>query len=190
MKAIIGLGNPGFKYERTRHNVGFWAIDNAAQRLGVVVDRAKFQSLIGEARIAGEPVLLVKPQTYMNVSGVAAAEIVRFYKLDVEQDILVIYDDMDFPPGQLKLRARGSAGGHNGVKSLIQSLGTDTFCRIRIGIGRPPRGSDIIPYVLGTFPEEERVRVEKAAAAAAEAAMHAVEHGFEHAMNQYNRVSF
>ncbi|GMA57125.1 hypothetical protein GCM10025858_16280 [Alicyclobacillus sacchari] len=152
MKAIIGLGNPGFKYERTRHNVGFWAIDRAAQKLGVVVDRAKFQSLIGEARVAGEPVLLVKPQTYMNVSGVAAAEIARFYKLDVEQDILVMYDDMDFLPGQLKLRARGSAGGHNGVKSLIQSLGTDSFCRIRIGIGRPPARTSF-PMSLAPFPK-------------------------------------
>lgn len=189
MKAIIGLGNPGPKYGRTRHNVGFWAIDALAEKFHTSVTRSKFQSLVGDARIGEEPVLLVKPQTFMNLSGAAVADVVNFYKLNAATDIFVIYDDMDFQPGQLKLRARGSAGGHNGIKSIIASLGTEAFCRVRIGIGRPLPEA-VLGHVLGTFSKEDQARVEKAVAAAAEASEYACLHGFERAMNQYNQVSF
>jgi PTH1 family peptidyl-tRNA hydrolase len=189
MKAIIGLGNPGPKYEKTRHNVGFWVIDECARRLGTLVIRSKFQSLVGDGRISGEPVLLVKPQTFMNLSGNAVREVVDFYKLDIEQDIVIVYDDMDFAPGQIKLRLSGRAGGHNGIKSIIQSLGTESFCRIRIGIGRPVSGPDIIDHVLGTFSRDEQQLVERACQTAAEAAISAVERGFLHAMNKYNSTA-
>lgn len=190
MKLIVGLGNPGPKYERTRHNVGFWAIDQLSKQLNVNVNRAKFQSLVAETRIASEVVLLMKPQTFMNLSGDAVEQAVSFYKLDVPSDVIVIYDEMDFAPGQLKLRQSGSAGGHNGIKSIIARLGTEAFCRVRIGIGRPLTGAETIGHVLGTFSPAEAPRVEAAAKSAADAAMYAVEHGFHKAMNRFNQVSF
>jgi peptidyl-tRNA hydrolase, PTH1 family len=190
LKAIIGLGNPGPKYEWTRHNVGFWAIDILAKQLQVPVTRSKHQSLVGESRVGNVPVLLVKPQTFMNLSGQAVQDVVHFYKLDPTSDVFVVYDDMDFQPGQLKLRTRGSAGGHNGIKSIISSLGTEAFCRARIGIGRPAPGMDIISHVLGTFRTEDRERVWKAAEASVDAIRYALEHDFEKAMSQFNQVSF
>ncbi|WAH37330.1 aminoacyl-tRNA hydrolase [Alicyclobacillus dauci] len=190
MIAIVGLGNPGPKYDATRHNVGFWAIDGLAKTLQVSVTKSKFQSLVAECRVDGESVLLVKPQTFMNLSGLAVAEVVNFYKLRPEDDVIVVYDDMDFRPGQLKLRAQGSAGGHNGIKSIIAQLGTEAFCRVRVGIGRPAPGLDVIGHVLGKFPKEELQKVEKAVEAAQEALMVSVKKGFAHAMNQFNQVSF
>lgn len=186
MKAIIGLGNPGPKYEQTRHNVGFWVVDELSRRLNRPITRAKFQSLVADDRIDGEPVLLVKPQTFMNLSGHAVREVVDYYKLNVEQDVMVVYDDMDFAPGQVKLRTSGRSGGHNGIKSIIQSLSTETFCRIRIGIGRPVSGPEIIGHVLGGFSKEEHALVQTACLKAADASLYAVAHGFEQAMNQYN----
>lgn len=190
MKAIVGLGNPGLKFERTRHNVGFWTIDELAKRLSVSVIKAKFQSVVAECSIGGERTILVKPQTFMNLSGHAVHECVSFYKLSVERDVIVVYDDMDFHPGQLKLRERGSAGGHNGIKSIVQMLGTESFCRVRLGVGRPEPGIDVIGHVLGMFSKEEATRVDKAVHAAADAAVYSIEHGFERAMNQFNQVSF
>ncbi|MFB5190486.1 aminoacyl-tRNA hydrolase [Alicyclobacillus fastidiosus] len=190
MKVIVGLGNPGPKYEQTRHNVGFWVVDKLAVKLGVSVTKAKFQSLVGESRVGHETVLLVKPQTFMNLSGMAVQEVVNYYRLQAEEDVIIVYDDMDFAPGQLKLRARGSAGGHNGIKSIVAQLGTESFCRMRLGIGRPAPGMDVIGHVLGTFSKDDRVHVDKAAEAAAEAALYIVEHGFERAMNEFNQVSF
>ncbi|GEO26345.1 peptidyl-tRNA hydrolase [Alicyclobacillus acidoterrestris] len=190
MKVIVGLGNPGPKYEQTRHNVGFWAIDRLAAKLSVAVTKAKFQALIGETRIGAETVLLMKPQTFMNLSGQAVSEVVNYYRLQPETDIVVIYDDMDFAPGQLKLRMRGSSGGHNGIKSIVAHLHTEAFCRMRIGIGRPAPGTDVIGHVLGVFSQADKERVEKAADAASEAALYSIEHGFERAMNEFNQVSF
>lgn len=190
MKAIVGLGNPGPKYERTRHNVGFWTIDELASRWTLSLTKVKFQSFVGECNIGSERVLLVKPQTFMNLSGHAVREVVQFYKLDAQKDVIVVYDDMDFVPGQLKLRELGSAGGHNGIKSIVQMIGTESFCRMRLGIGRPEPGLDVIGHVLGTFPKETETRVRKAVDAAADAAVYSIDHGFEQAMNQFNQVSF
>lgn len=190
MKVIVGLGNPGLKYAPTRHNVGFWTIDKLAEQQGIAVTKSKFQSLVGEYRQNGEAVLLVKPQTFMNLSGLAVQEIAAYYKLQPETDILVIYDDMDFRPGQLKLRTQGSAGGHNGIKSIISSVGTDVFCRARVGVGRPVPGQSVIDYVLGTFAPDDRMRVMKAVEAAAQAVVYSLDHTFERAMSQYNQVSF
>jgi PTH1 family peptidyl-tRNA hydrolase len=187
VKIIVGLGNPGKKYEDTRHNVGFMAIDKISDTRRIPVQQNKFRALIGEGRIEGERVLLVKPQTYMNLSGESIAEILRFYKLTPE-DILVIYDDLDLPLGQVRLREKGSAGGHNGIKSLIQHLGTQEFKRIRIGIDRPKPGGNVIDFVLGTFAVSERPVVEEAIRLAAEAAVKAMTESFSKVMNHYHSL--
>lgn len=190
MKAIVGFGNPGTKYENTRHNVGFKVIDELSKALSISVSREKFRALIGEGRIEQEKVLLCKPQTFMNLSGESVAEICRYYgELDARSDIVIVYDDMDFLPGELKLRKSGSAGGHNGVKSLIQCIGTDEFCRIRIGIGRPKPGQDVISYVLGTFNKEEQSLVGSSIVKAAEAISFSMHHSFDLAMNRFNNSS-
>lgn len=161
MKIIFGLGNPGKKYEYTKHNVGFLAIDQLANQLGVnsFTSRvSKHNALIIEARFEGKKVLLVKPLTYMNLSGEAIKAVLEWYKVDTE-DMVIVYDDLDLPLGKLRLRERGSAGGHNGVKSIIQHLGTEEFKRVRIGIGHP----DMIPvidYVLTTFSKDEKGMIE------------------------------
>lgn len=190
MKAIVGLGNPGPKYAATRHNVGFWVIDKLAARLNLTVTKSKFLSLVGEGNAYQQSILLVKPLTFMNISGDAVREVVQFYKLDPTSDLIVVYDDMDFNPGQLKLRQKGSPGGHNGIKSIVSSLGTESFCRIRLGIGRPPIGKDIISHVLGTFSLDDRIRLEKVVDVSTDAILHSMEYDFEHAMSQYNQVTF
>lgn len=187
MKAIIGLGNPGPKFEATKHNVGFFAIDRLSSLFHAAVIQSKFQSLVGDVRVNGESVLLVKPMTFMNLSGQAVREVVQFYKLLPEEDIIVIYDDMDFMPGQMKLRRQGSAGGHNGIKSIIACLGTEEFCRVRIGIGRPTTGAETIAHVLGRFSAADQARVDKAVDDAVEAVQYSVEHDFERAMSRYNK---
>lgn len=190
MKVIVGLGNPGRKYEETRHNVGFWVVDKMASRLGLAMTKSKFQSLVGAGDVYRESVLLVKPMTFMNLSGDAVREVIQFYKLNPASDLIVVYDDMDFLPGQVKLRQQGSAGGHNGMKSIILSLGTESFCRIRLGIGRPPLGMDTISHVLGRFSRDDRIRVEKVVDASVDAVLHSIEYDFEHAMSQYNQMTF
>jgi PTH1 family peptidyl-tRNA hydrolase len=185
VKVIVGLGNPGKKYERTRHNAGFMAIDTISGKWGIPVQQQKFRALVGEGRLGTEKVLLVKPQTYMNLSGESVAEIVSFYKL-VPDDILVIYDDLDLPTGKLRLRLKGSAGGHNGVKSLIAHLGTSEWKRIKIGIDRPAPGRSVSDYVLQEFSAEEMRTVQVAIDAAAEAAETWIREGFLTAMNRFN----
>lgn len=135
MKLIVGLGNPGKEYENTRHNCGFMAIDYLAQDLGVTINQAKFKGLYAKIKVEGEDVILLKPQTYMNLSGESVSEVMKFFKIDKE-DVLVIYDDLDLPVGKIRIRANGSAGGHNGIKSLIAHLNGQDFKRIRIGIDR------------------------------------------------------
>ncbi|USG65908.1 aminoacyl-tRNA hydrolase [Brevibacillus ruminantium] len=185
MKVIVGLGNPGKKYEDTRHNAGFMAIDKINDKWGIPVQQNKFRALVGEGRIDGEKVLLVKPQTYMNLSGESIAEILKFYKLGPE-DVVVIYDDLDLPPGQLRLREKGSAGGHNGIKSLIMHMGTQDFNRIKIGIGRPEPGRSVSDYVLHPFSTEERPLISEAVDLAAEAAAMWMKEPFLKVMNKYN----
>ena len=154
MKLIIGLGNPGKEYENTRHNVGFNVIDILAKEYDISVTKIKHKALIGEGRIGSEKVLLVKPQTYMNLSGETLIDIYKYYKVDLD-NIIVIYDDMDIEPGKIKIRKKGSSGGHNGMKSIIQMIGTEDFPRIRIGIGRPEHNGDEINHVIGAIPEEQ-----------------------------------
>ena len=152
---VAGLGNPGAEYERTRHNAGFLAIDRIAEAAGVRVDRAKFRALTAEATVGGVRVLLMKPQTYMNASGEAIREAAAFYKLPPEQ-VIVLCDDINFAPGHLRIRRKGSAGGHNGLKSIISCLGADDFVRFRIGVGQKPTPEyDLVSWVLGKFPEAE-----------------------------------
>lgn len=153
MKMIIGLGNPGPKYSNTKHNVGFIAVDEWAYQNKVTFNKSKFEAVYADERINGERVILVKPMTYMNESGRAVRPLMDYFNIEID-DIVVVYDDMDMSPGRIRLRQKGSAGGHNGVKSLIQHLGTQDFNRIRIGIGRPPVNMNVIQHVLSPFPKD------------------------------------
>ena len=156
---IVGLGNPGDKYKDTRHNAGFIAIDHIAEKCGVKIDRAKFHALVGECRIGSERVLLVKPQTYMNNSGVAVAEAASFYKIPPER-VLVLHDEISFDAGIFRIRRKGSAGGHNGLKSIIASLGSEDFPRIKIGVGKKPNPEyDLADWVLGKMSVGERGQI-------------------------------
>lgn len=187
MKVIIGLGNPGKKYEDTRHNAGFMAIDKISEKWSIPVQQNKFRALVGEGRLEGEKVLLVKPQTYMNLSGESIAEILKFYKLSPD-DLVVIYDDLDLPTGHLRLREKGSAGGHNGIKSMIQHTGTQEFKRIKVGIGRPEPGRSVSDYVLQAFPASERALIDEAVSLAAEAAAMWTTEPFLKVMNHFNSL--
>lgn len=156
---IAGLGNPGRDYEKTRHNVGFWAVDHIAAELGAKIDRAKFHALATEAEIGGVRALLMKPETFMNNSGVAIAEASAFYKIPPEK-ILVLHDEISFEPGLLRIRRRGSAGGHNGLKSIIAHLGSEDFPRIKIGVGKKPSPEyDLADWVLGRFSEADTAEI-------------------------------
>lgn len=185
MKLIVGLGNPGAEYQNTRHNLGFITIDYLADQLGAQFGKSKFFGLLAEARHQGEKLLLLKPQTFMNRSGQAVRAIVDFYKIPHE-DILILFDDMDLPCGQLRLRQRGSAGGHNGIKDIIAQLGNDNqLSRCKIGINHPLYG-DTVNYVLGSFSEEEKQLLRPAVQEAAAAALCWVERGITAAMNEFN----
>lgn len=153
MKVVIGLGNPGKKYERTRHNMGFIAVDSLRKKFNLNDEREKFQALVSEKNIDGEKVIFFKPQTFMNLSGNAVIEIINFYKLDPKKDIIVIYDDMDLPFGDIRIREKGSSGGHNGIKSIISHIGEE-FVRIKCGIGEKEK--DAIEHVLGEFNQTEQ----------------------------------
>ncbi|MDD6467438.1 MAG: aminoacyl-tRNA hydrolase [Erysipelotrichaceae bacterium] len=186
MKLIIGLGNPEAKYDGTRHNTGFMVMDRIAKQCQVNIDQKKFKALVSLTNIRGEKVLLMKPLTYMNLSGEAIQMAMHFYQID-PSDICVIYDDMDLPCGQLRLREKGSAGGHNGMKSIISHIGTDVFPRIRVGIDHSPY--DTIDYVLGRFSSEQMKLMESSLDRAADAALAFVTRKFQDVMNIYNRKS-
>lgn len=156
MKLIVGLGNPGSKYEKTRHNIGFEVINSLQKDLGITNEKEKFQGLISEKNIDGEKVLFLKPQTFMNLSGNSIIEVINFYKLNPKTDLVVIYDDMDLPVGKLRVKEKGSSGGHNGIKSIISHLG-DEFLRIKCGIGKPK--DNTIDFVLGQFSKSEQEEV-------------------------------
>ena len=156
---IAGLGNPGAEYEHTRHNVGFAALDALAADCGTRIDRARFHALVGEAVLGGTRVLLMKPTTFMNCSGEAVQEAMHFYKLPPER-LIVLCDDISFEPGVLRIRRRGSHGGHNGLKNIIAQLGSEEFCRIKIGVGKKPRPDyDLVDWVLGRLPQDDRQRI-------------------------------
>lgn len=186
MKLVVGLGNPGQKYAATRHNAGFWVVDELARRLGAVCSKEKWKSHVAEVRVGTERVVLCKPQTFMNNSGEAARAVLDYFSELSTDDVIAVYDDMDFLVGDVRLRERGSAGGHNGVKSLILHFGTESFARVRVGIGRPEHKSAVISYVLSPFPVEEQTVVSEAVNRAAEAILFALEHSFTLAMNRFN----
>lgn len=154
MKLIVGLGNPGLQYAATRHNIGFEAIDTLAEMHHINVNKSKFKALIGEGTIGGEKVVLMKPQTYMNLSGEAISACKSWYKINTE-DIIILYDDVSLAVGDIRIRKSGSSGGHNGVKSTIAHLSTEVFPRVKIGVGQKPSGWDLADYVLGKFTEED-----------------------------------
>ena len=183
MKLIVGLGNPTEKYANTRHNTGFLTVDKIADKLNVKVTRKAFDALIGKINYKGEQVILMKPQTFMNESGRAVRKAVNYYHLDVE-DILVIYDDLDLNYGKIRLRESGSSGGHNGIKSIIENIGTQKFKRIRIGIEKK---GDVINYVLGTVEKEKQPLWQDAMTRAANAAIDFIDQPFQKVMNTYNK---
>ena len=168
MYAIIGLGNPDKKYEKTRHNVGFDVIDELAEQMGIEVKTKRHKALCGIGTIGSEKVVLVKPQTYMNLSGESVRAVMDFYKLDAKSDIIVVSDDISLPVGKIRIRTKGSAGGHNGLKSIISHAGTDGFTRIKVGVGA--NEGDLVKHVLGKFSKQDRVFVDDAIRDAASAA--------------------
>ena len=186
MFLIAGLGNPGREYEGTRHNVGFMTLDALADKYNIDVREKAFKGLIGKGVIEGNKVILVKPQTYMNDSGEAVAPAAKFYKVPPEH-ILVVSDEIHLQPGRLRIRTKGSAGGHNGLKSIIAGLGTDVFPRIRIGVGAPPHPDyDMPDWVLGTLHGDDQIAVNDAAARAAEACAVYIRDGADRAMSRFN----
>ena len=183
---VVFLGNPGLKYEGTRHNAGFMTADALAKRKNVAINRARFHALTASCEIGEEKVLLMKPQTFMNLSGEAAAEAARFYKIP-PQHVLVVSDEVSLPIGRLRVRSKGSAGGPNGLKSIIACLGTDQFPRIRIGVGAPPHPDyDMADWVLSAFKNQDAVDMARAAERAAEAVECYIRSGPERTMNLYN----
>ena len=185
MYLIIGLGNPEEEYSKTRHNMGFNTINKLAQKYNIKITKTKYEGLYETGEIEGQKVILIKPQTYMNLSGKCVKPFVDFYKVEKE-NVLVIYDDMDIETGTIKIRKKGSAGGHNGMKSIIQMLGTEEFPRIRIGIGRPKHNGDEINYVIGAIPKEEIPKLEEGTEKAKEAIIEILKNGIDKAMNKFN----
>ncbi len=184
---IIGLGNPGKDYENTRHNMGYKAIDVLSYDAGIDIKRKKFHSLIGQGRIAGKKVVLVKPETYMNRSGIAARESAMWYDVP-PQNVVVIYDDIDLPVGAIRIRKSGGPGTHNGMKSVVSELGTKDFIRIRIGVGAAKAGEDLVDRVIGKVPKSEQTLLDEAAREAAEAVKDIIEKGVDIAMNKHNHT--
>lgn len=187
MYLIAGLGNPTRQYEKTRHNVGFDTIDAIAGEYNISISETKCRAACGRGTIAGQKVLLVKPQTFMNNSGEAVGALLNFYKLDPASQLLVIYDDISLEPGNIRIRLKGSAGGHNGMKSIIAHAGTQEFARIKIGVGQKPEGWDLVDHVLGRFQKEDRENVENAIKDAVAAAELIVSGDGAQAMNLYNK---
>ncbi len=185
MKMIVGLGNPGAEYAKTKHNVGWMLIDALAEKLGATDWRSREKGMVAETRIGSEKVLLVKPLTYMNNSGECVGPLMRWYKLEPE-DIIVAHDDMDIPAGTIRIRKKGSAGGHNGIKSLIAHIGSENFDRVRIGVGRPLPGWTVINHVLAPFSSEDAPKIAEAIEYLLPAVECLVKEGTDMAMNKYN----
>ena len=185
---IVGLGNPGKEYADTRHNMGYKAIDVLSSDENIEIRRNKFHSLIGQGRIAGKKVVLVKPETYMNRSGIAVREAAMYFNVAPE-NLIVIYDDIDLPSGSIRIRKSGGAGTHNGMKSVVEQLGTKDFVRIWIGVGAAEAGEDLVNRVIGEVPKAERELLQKAAAEAAAAVKDIITIGVDNAMNRHNHVA-
>ena len=187
MYLIVGLGNPGRQYEATRHNMGFDTIDCLIEKHNVPQGGVKFNAMYGKGIIGGDKAILMKPLSFMNLSGGPVRDMVNFFKIDPEKELIVISDDIDLEPGQLRIRKQGSAGGHNGLKDIIQKLGTQNFVRIKIGVGAKPQGWDLADHVLSRFPDSERKLVDEAIREAADAVEKIIAQGPDAAMNEYNR---
>lgn len=186
MYTIVGLGNPKTEYKNTRHNIGFDVIDILADKYNIVTGIRKHQAFCGKGFIGNEKAVLAMPQTYMNLSGDSVREIVNYYKIDTEKELIIVYDDVDLDVGQIRIRKKGSAGGHNGMKSIIRQLGTENFIRIRMGVGAKPKGYDLADYVLGHFSADERELMDESIIRATEAIRVIIEDGVDMAMNQFN----
>ncbi len=189
MFIIVGLGNPGKEYTNTRHNIGFDVIDALADVAGISVMEKKHKAIIGKGVLDGQKVILAKPQTYMNLSGESVREIIDYYKVDEEQELIVISDDISLDVGNIRVRKKGSAGGHNGLKNIIAHLGHDTFMRVKMGVGEKPKGYDLADYVLGHFTAEERKVMNEAAKSATEAIRMIMAGDVDKAMNEFNKKS-
>ena len=187
MYLIAGLGNPGKQYEATRHNMGFDTIDCLVEKHNIPQGGVKFNAMYGKSIIGGEKAILMKPLSYMNLSGGPIREMANYFKIDPETEMIVIYDDIDLEPGQLRIRKKGSAGGHNGIKHIIQQLGTQTFVRIKVGVGAKPKGWDLADHVLGRFGSNERKLVEEAQERACKAVEMIMADSVDAAMNQFNK---
>lgn len=185
MKLIVGLGNPTDKYEGTRHNVGFEVIDKIADEYGIGLDTIKNKGVYGKGRIEGQTVILLKPMTFMNLSGESVSAVAAYYKIDPE-DIIVVYDDINLDVGRLRIRGKGSAGGHNGIKNIIAHLHTDEFPRVRVGVGMKPSRMDLADYVLSRFKDDEREQIETGYDNAVKAVALLVQDELDQAMNNYN----
>ncbi len=188
MYFIVGLGNPGRRYSGTKHNVGFGTVDILSVRFGIPLDFEKHRAICGKGLIGGEKVLLVKPLTFMNLSGEAVRDILSYYKADISSDLIVISDDINLAPGRIRVRPDGSAGGHNGLKNIIALTGSDAFKRVRIGVGEKPRDWDLADWVLSSFDEESREAVDAAEIRAANAVVCILQDGVERAMNDFNSI--
>ncbi len=189
MYVIVGLGNPGSKFANTRHNIGFDVIDALADVAGISVIERKHKAIIGKGVLDGQRVILVKPQTYMNLSGESVRDVIDYYKVDETQELIVISDDTSLDVGNIRVRKKGSAGGHNGLKNIIAHLGHDTFMRVKMGVGEKPKGYDLADYVLGHFTGDERKVMDEAAKTAIEAIRMMMGGEIDRAMNQFNRKS-
>lgn len=187
MYIIAGLGNPGKEYQNTRHNTGFSVIDVIAEKHGINVIEKKHKAVIGKGYIEGQKVILAKPQTFMNLSGESLRELIDYYKIDEENELIVIYDDISMDVGQLRIRKKGSAGGHNGIKNIIAHLGHDVFLRIKIGVGEKPKGYDLADYVLGHFTEDEQKKIRQSGELAEQAVRLMLQGEVDAAMNAYNK---
>lgn len=188
MYIIAGLGNPGREYDNTRHNIGFSVIEKLARQENISVLEKRHKAIIGKGLVGGQKCVLAKPQTYMNLSGESIRELVDYYKADEREELIVVSDDVSLDVGVIRIRKKGSAGGHNGLKSIIARLGHDSFIRVKMGVGEKPRGWDLADYVLGRFSAPEREAMEQAAERAAEAIRVIVSQGADAAMNQFNSV--
>ena len=187
MYLIAGLGNPGKQYEATRHNMGFDTIDCLVEKHNIPQGGVKFNAMYGKSIIGGEKAILMKPLSYMNLSGGPIQEMSSYFKIDPETEMIVVYDDIDLDPGQLRIRKKGSAGGHNGIKHIIQQLGTQNFVRIKVGVGAKPKGWDLADYVLGRFDKEDRALIEEAQERACKAVELILTDSVDAAMNEYNK---
>lgn len=187
MYIIVGLGNPGKEYENTRHNIGFYVIDKLAEQENIGVLEKKHKAVFGKGYVAGQKCILAKPQTFMNLSGESVRELIDYYKSDEKTELIIISDDICLDVGQIRVRKKGSAGGHNGLKNIISHLGHDTFMRIRMGVGEKPKGYELVDYVLGHFSKEEMKILDAAAEQAADAIRVILTEGADAAMNEFNR---